>query len=449
VLIELLRRAVDAVPDQPVVVSREGAMTYAECLAGSEAVARGLQAEGITRFGVHLDDVGALLTVLCGSSAVGAEACTYPLALDAAGVESYAATFDHGVVVTDRLVLSGTRAVPVEALARPEGDLPPLPAIAPTLILTTGTTGHQKGAQHDWYRLVGAAKHTDAKPGTRWLLAYNLNQFAGVQVLLHVLTSKATLVAPPSNQPREAVAIMRDERVTHVSATPTFWRFVVGLLDGRSAKELALRQITLGGEAVTSTLLDALAALFPDARISQIYGATEFGMGMSVNDGRIGLPISLLERGDDADVQVRIVDGELHVRSKVGMLGYYGEEHHGDGWRATGDLVEVRDDRIHFVGRTSEVINVGGVKVHPLPVEELVSALDGVALVHAYGRANPVSGQIVALDVVARPGADTAALERRIRETCGSLPPASRPRRIKFVDRLDIRGHKLVRGAKS
>jgi acyl-CoA synthetase (AMP-forming)/AMP-acid ligase II len=61
------------------------------------------------------------------------------------------------------------------------------------------------------------------------------------------------------------------------------------------------------------------------------------------------------------------------------------------------------------------VINVGGVKVHPLPVEELVSAVDGVELVHVFGRANPVSGQIVQADVVARAGVDTDVLEDDIR----------------------------------
>jgi acyl-CoA synthetase (AMP-forming)/AMP-acid ligase II len=451
VLIELVRQAAAVDPDRSVVVTRSGRVTYGECLARSEAIARGLLAQGIERFACQVDDVGLLVPLLCGASAAGSEACMYPLAFDAAAVATYAPLFDHNVVVTDRdPSLSSPRVVPVASLVATGGDAPlPAPTRAPVMILTTGTTGTPKGARHDWARLVGTTRRRDAPPGERWLLAYNLNQFAGVQVLLHVLASKATLVAPPTNQPRDAVAIMRDEGVTHASATPTFWRFVTGLLDESQARELPLEQITLGGEAVPPSLLEALARLFPEARISQVYASTEFGAALSVRDQRIGLPMSVLERGADADVQFRVVDGELHARSKVGMLGYYGEEHQSDDWRPTGDLVEVRGERIHFVGRTSEVINVGGVKVHPLPVEDLVSALDGVALVHAYGRANPVSGQIVALDVVARPGADTAALESRIREACESLPPPSRPRRIKFVDQLDVRGHKLVRGAKS
>jgi acyl-CoA synthetase (AMP-forming)/AMP-acid ligase II len=163
-----------------------------------------------------------------------------------------------------------------------------------------------------------------------------------------------------------------------------------------------------------------------------------------VRDGRNGLPASVLERGEDAPVQFRVVDGELHTKSRVGMLGYYGEPDVDDVWRPTGDLVEVRGDRIHFVGRTSEVINVGGVKVHPLPVEDVVSAVEGVELAHVYGRANPVSGEIVAVDVVARPGADEESLEDAIRAACAALPQAARPRRIRFVDDV-VRQQKIDR----
>jgi len=57
------------------------------------------------------------------------------------------------------------------------------------------------------------------------------------------------------------------------------------------------------------------------------------------------------------------------------------------------------------------------------------------------------TGNIVAVDVVARPGADHAAIEAAIKEACAELPAAARPRRIKFVDDLEVRGNKVVRGA--
>jgi acyl-CoA synthetase (AMP-forming)/AMP-acid ligase II len=449
VLIELLREGAAGAPDRPMVVSGDGSVSYASCLARSERLAAGLRARSVTRFAAVVSGAADVVALLCASSATGSEACLYPPGLDAPAITAQATRFDHRVVIADRsLSLPAPAVVPIDELEADAdtGTVGPPPASAPVLILTTGTTGQPKGARHDWARLVAAARAVDARPGTRWLLTYGLHQFAGIQLVLHALAHATTLVVPPSPRPRDVIATIRAQRVTHVSATPTFWRLLVGALDSTSARQLPLEQLTLGGEPVPGPLLAALASRFPDARVSQVYASTEFGTAVSVRDGLAGLPLSVLERSD-APVLLRVVDGELQARSSVGMLGFHGEGDVDDGWRPTGDLVEVRDGRIHFVGRASETINVGGVKVHPLPVEEVVAAVDGVALAHAYGRPNPVTGEIVVVDVVARPDADRADLEDRIRDACRSLPAAAQPRRVRFVDEIEQRGHKIARHA--
>lgn len=430
------------------VESPEGTLTYRQCVDRADALARGLRDRGVERFACVVDDVGELIALLCGASAAGSEPCVYPRHLDGAGIEEFARTFGHALLISDRPAESADRLVTLtpDELAQTGGEVPPrTPGAAPILILTTGTTGRPKGARHDWARLLRVARADPARHGGRWLLAYNVNQFAGIQIVAHVLATGATLVAGATARPRDAVAVMRDLGVTHVSATPTFWRLVLSLLGREGAAAVPLEQITVGGEAVPQPLLDHLAELFPGVRVSQIYGANEFGTAVSVRDGRSGLPLSVLRREEDADVQLRIVDGQLEMRSRVGMLGYQAAEDVSGDWRATGDLVEVRGDRIHFVGRTTDIINVGGVKVHPLPIEEVVGGVDGVELVRAYGHANPVAGQIVAVDVVARNGIPTDVLDREIRRACESLPPAARPRRVRFVDDLDLRGTKVAR----
>jgi len=128
------------------------------------------------------------------------------------------------------------------------------------------------------------------------------------------------------------------------------------------------------------------------------------------------------------------------------MLGYYGEEPvEPDAWRPTGDLVEVVGDRILFRGRSSEIINVGGVKVHPLPIEERVGAVPGVDMARVFGRPNAMTGAIVAVEVVAAPGADTDAISAAIRAACADLPAAARPRSIRYVDTVSMAGNKIVR----
>jgi len=69
----------------------------------------------------------------------------------------------------------------------------------------------------------------------------------------------------------------------------------------------------------------------------------------------------------------------------------------------------------------------------------------GVRLAHAYGRTNALTGQIVAVDVVADPDTDRDELDAAIRKACAGLPSAAQPRRIRFVDELRLREGKIAR----
>jgi len=448
-LIELLRAAASADADGVAVVTDERTVTYRELLSFAEAIAAGLGERGLHRAALLDHDADTVLATLAGASLTGTELCQYPPTDDAVEIASLADRFDHEVVITRRQDLdAGPAALSPEDLRAP-GRVPDAPPEQrPLLVLTTGTTGAPRGARHDWNRILRAAGRIHPGSGQRWLLAYGLHQFAGLQILVHVMAARATLVAPAPRRPREGLAAMRAHNVTHASATPTYWRFLLAELRADGGPVPGLRQITLGGEAIPAPVLDALAETFPDASISQVYAASEFGSSSSMRDGRSGLSLDVLERSDNADIAMKIVDGELWVRSRVGMLGYYGEEPlDADGWRPTGDLVDVVGDRILFRGRTSEVINVGGVKVHPLPVEERVGSVAGVDMARVYGRPNALTGAIVALEVVAAPGADTDQLTAKIRAACADLPPAARPRSIRFVESVAMAGNKIVRRA--
>jgi acyl-CoA synthetase (AMP-forming)/AMP-acid ligase II len=371
----------------------------------------------------------------------------YQRCADEGRVDQCAKDLDHDVLVSDRdLPSQSRRVVQVRELVGPALGSEFDDSEATLLVLTTGTTGLPKAARHQWSRLMPRAdRHRD--DDARWLLAFNLNQFAGLQVLLHVLASRATLVIPESHQPRGALDAIRTLGVTHASGTPTFWRFLCALLDGDLEGLADLRQITLGGESVPRDLLADLSRKFPHARVSQVYATTEIGSAVSVRDGKPGLPLSVLDRGPGDDVQLKVVDGELFARSQIGMLGYLHQPVETEGWVATGDLVEVTDDRILFIGRSTDVINVGGVKVHPQPIEDAITAVVGVTAAHVYGKSNAVTGQIVVADVLAADTYRGPDLDDAIRAACADLPRAWQPRRIRFVHDLGLQENKIVRHA--
>jgi acyl-CoA synthetase (AMP-forming)/AMP-acid ligase II len=448
-LIELLRRVAAEDAARVAIVVDEGATTYGELLAAAEACAGQLIGRGLDRVAVRDPDAVTVVTLLAGASLAGTEVCQYPPTDTDEETAKLAERFDHDVLVTPGSAPAGMTALAPAELFEGDGPAPADPPEArPHLVLTTGTTGAPRGVRHDWGRILRGTSRIKPAPEQRWLLAYGLHQFAGLQILVHVLAAGATLVAPQPRRPRTGLAAMRAHGVTHASATPTYWRFVLAEMRADGGPVPDLEQITLGGEPIPEAVLVDLAATFPDARLSQVYAANEFGSSGSMRDGRNGLSLSALNRGEDADIDLKIVDGELWVRSRVGMLGYYGEEPvDPDAWRPTGDLVEVVGDRVYFRGRASEVINVGGVKVHPLPIEERIRAVEGVEIARVHGRPNPLTGAVVAVEIIAAPGADQAELEAAVRASCADLPPEARPRSIAFVETITMAGDKIARRA--
>src|SRR5262249_52316238 len=140
---------------------------------------------------------------------------------------------------------------------------------AQVIILTTGTTGEPKGVLYRWPDLAAQIQVRDSHANSRFLLAYPLNHFAGMQMLLHTLCNGATLVIANSLEMADVLAVMQRHGVDRMSATATFWRFFASYCGGKTPEGVKLRSITLGGEACTSALLTQLEQMFPGVPISQ------------------------------------------------------------------------------------------------------------------------------------------------------------------------------------
>lgn len=310
-------------------------------------------------------------------------------------------------------------------------------------ILTSGTTGSPKLVRHTWRSLFRPTRLRNDPSAPRWLLTYRPHLYAGLQVMLQCLTNGGTLIAPkPDTEPSATAELMLAERVTAASATPSYWRRLLLFADHEALRQVPLAQITLGGEVVDQLILDSLRQVFPKARIVHIYATTELGRCFAVTDGRAGFPVDFLNGPTRDGVELRLVNGELVVRSANAMLGYEGcgeGPFDDDTWYPTGDHVETRGDRVCFVGRRSDRINVGGDKVYPLEVERVVRSVSGVADARVFGQYSSIAGQVVACQVVPQAGADAGAVRQAIHETCLSrLLRFQRPRLIDFVDQITL-----------
>jgi acyl-CoA synthetase (AMP-forming)/AMP-acid ligase II len=128
------------------------------------------------------------------------------------------------------------------------------------------------------------------------------------------------------------------------------------------------------------------------------------------------------------------------------MLGYLDGAAPAE-WVATGDLVELADDRVRLRGRANDTINVGGFKVNPAEVEAIVREVAGVAEACVVGHKSSISGQLVKVVLCVAPGTDPAAIKREVTRRCSErLPGHMTPRLFEVVDRLETSmAQKLVR----
>ena len=100
---------------------------------------------------------------------------------------------------------------------------------------------------------------------------------------------------------------------------------------------------------------------------------------------------------------------------------------------------------MHFVGRRSGVINVGGLKVHPEEVEAVINRHAGVRMSLVKARPNPITGAIVVAEVVPEAGlsaeeaAGRSALKAEILGTCrAALASHKVPVLLRFADALAV-----------
>jgi len=313
------------------------------------------------------------------------------------------------------------------------------------LMLTSGTSGVPKIVGHTLEGLTGAIVADGPARGTPpvWATFYDIRRYGGLQIFLRAIIGGGSMVL---SQPGEAlsdhVARLNARGVTHISGTPSHWR---KLLMSGSAAGFAPRYVRLSGEIADQAVLDGLRHAFPQASIGHAYASTEAGVGFAVNDGREGFPASLIGASRDG-VEMKVVDGSLRIRSTRTAHAYVGRNAaaltDGDGFVDTGDMVELRGDRYHFVGRRGGIINIGGLKVHPEEIEAVINQHAEVRMSRARARRSPITGSIVVADVVLADGCDAGqadAIRDRILADCrAQLAHHKVPAMIKFVTALDI-----------
>ena len=128
----------------------------------------------------------------------------------------------------------------------------------------------------------------------------------------------------------EQAMLIERHGVTHLSATPSFYRLLLPL----ERPNPVVRRVSLGGEGSDEDLRARLRAAFPNAKISNIYASTEAGSLFISEGGVFTVPEGLVS-------QVRVREGALELHRS--LLAEFTDGAAGD-WYATGDQVEIVAD---------------------------------------------------------------------------------------------------------
>jgi acyl-CoA synthetase (AMP-forming)/AMP-acid ligase II len=209
------------------------------------------------------------------------------------------------------------------------------------------------------------------------------DHIGGLNTLLHTLFNKGTVIAPKSRNVEDILATCERHEVEVLPTTPTFLRMMLmsGLIPDRVASSLKI--ITYGTERMDQPTLDALCELLPDIEFRQTFGMSELGIVRVKSEARNSLFMKIGGEG----VETRVIDNVIEIRSETRMLGYLNapSPFDKDGWYNTKDIVEEKDGYYKVTGRTSEVINVGGLKFMASEVERIALQFEGVELAKAEG----------------------------------------------------------------
>jgi acyl-coenzyme A synthetase/AMP-(fatty) acid ligase len=313
------------------------------------------------------------------------------------------------------------------------------------VLLTSGTTGNPKLVVHTLASLTGAMEHgKPAAPGVTWSTFYDIRRYGGLQIFLRAALTGTSLVLSSAHESTAQFLARAGARgVTHISGTPSHWRRA---LMSPSAHLMAPAYIRLSGEIADQALLDQLGSFYPQARISHAFASTEAGVAFDIKDLLSGIDPDVIKH--TPGVEMKVEYGTLRIRSDRTASRYLNHEcrplKDKDGFVDTGDVLELRGDRYYFVGRRDGVINVGGLKVHPEEVEEVINRHPHVRMSLVRTRKNPIMGSLVIADVVlnatqqAGP-TDDHTIQRDILSLCReSLSAHKVPVSINFVPTLAV-----------
>lgn len=330
------------------------------------------------------------------------------------------------------------------------------------LIYTSGTTGEPKGAMLSHDNMVAALRAVNAylhvESSDVIYSALPLSSSYGIYQLLLGLAVGATTVLDRSFAfPARSLALIAQERATVLAGVPTMYAWMATTPVLAQFDLASLRILTSAAAALPVEHTRLLRERLPRARIYVMYGQTECKRityldpeDLDRKPGSVGRGMPYQEHAvvDASGVPVPPGGtGELVVRGPHVMQGYWRNPQatahklrpiagsHAT-WLHTDDLFRIDEDGyLYFVGRRDDILKVGGHKVSPREIEEVLCQMPDVREAAVVGMRDDLWGQAAKAHVVLRDGANCGA-DDVIRFCKARLRPYMVPKAVVFEREL-------------
>jgi long-chain acyl-CoA synthetase len=312
------------------------------------------------------------------------------------------------------------------------------------LVYTGGTTGRAKGVMLTHANLYEAGRHGHAAGHVdgvdRSLSCLPLAHSYGLLVLNVALhhPGRQRSVLMRWFDPEEWLRLAQEHHAQIAPLVPSMLYLLLAQpLEDYDLSEL--RFVASGAAPLSRAAIDEFVRRVPGVQVREGYGLTETSALVSTNPpgrcryGTVGPPVG--------GTELRIVDGEVCVRSELVMAGYWNApeltaETIRDGWLYTGDMGRLDDEGyLSIVDRKKDLIIRGGFNVFPRDVEEALLEHPAIRTACVLGRPHPVYGEEVVAFVTLAGDADEEALVAFGRERLGGY---KYPREIRVVDALPV-----------
>lgn len=302
------------------------------------------------------------------------------------------------------------------------------------IIMSSGTSGNSKAIVHNFEQLINAIKPSIKPKAVISFLLFD--HIGGINTMLNAFASGNCLVIPEHRTPECISNAISSYQVDVLITSPSFLNLMILKKCFENYDLGVLKQVNYGSEVMPSSVLNYLSEKLPTTKMTQAYGLSEAGVIKTHSDDNQSTFIRIVDDG----VQIRVVDNKLEVLSKTSMLGYLNapSPFTKDGWLITGDMVEVQGDSFRILGRDTDIINVGGEKVYPNEIENIILQLPEIEDVVVSSQQNAILGNMVIASVKVNADSDLTHMRRDIIIWCKKhLPLFKVPQKITFVNEVD------------